>query len=145
MRMRVEINDNNPLMARFWWTNSQGKYRWASVKYEQLSDYYYGCGMLRHTTQTCQDEVQMPEQDPNILAYGPWLVGVRPKNMVTRQASGNEEGTTCRATQGAHRTWSDIMRNTKVTGLWNLSNKQTVIGRPCSVNVVEMDWKWNRG
>lgn len=34
MRMKVDIDVGKPLMVRFWWTNSQGVDRWASIKYE---------------------------------------------------------------------------------------------------------------
>lgn len=33
MRMKVDIDVGKPLMVRFWWTNSKGVDRWASIKY----------------------------------------------------------------------------------------------------------------
>lgn len=58
LRMKVEIDVNVPLMVGFWWTNSQGTERWASIKYERLSDLCYECDTLGHTTQTCKEDVK---------------------------------------------------------------------------------------
>lgn len=39
MRMNVEIDVRNSLMVRFWWINSQGTERRASIKYERFQIY----------------------------------------------------------------------------------------------------------
>lgn len=32
IRMKVEVNIDNPLMSGFWWTNSKGVEQWANIK-----------------------------------------------------------------------------------------------------------------
>lgn len=79
LRIKVEVEVQKPLMAGFWWKNSQGAEKWATIKYERLSDFCYGCGTLGHTTQTCKEEVARAEQNTIAPAYGPWLIGTTPK------------------------------------------------------------------
>lgn len=42
MRVKVEIDVNVPLMEGFWWTTKSGEEKWATIKYERLSDICYG-------------------------------------------------------------------------------------------------------
>lgn len=61
LRMKMEIYVNTPLMVRFWWTNSQGQEKCATIKSKRLFDFFYGCGTLGDITQTCKEEVKMSE------------------------------------------------------------------------------------
>lgn len=90
IRLKVEVEVDKPLMLRFWWTNSQGKEKWASIKYERLSDFCYGCGILGHTTQSCKEDVKQSETNPIAPAYGPWLIGLRPKPSSPRGKQGGK-------------------------------------------------------
>lgn len=67
------VDTEKPLMAEFWWHNSQGNETWANIKHERLSDFCYGCERLGHTTQSCMEEVKISkikEGHPE-----PWLIG----------------------------------------------------------------------
>lgn len=46
MRLKVEVDVKNPLLAEFWWTNSQSDKKGATIKYERLLDFCYGCRVL---------------------------------------------------------------------------------------------------
>lgn len=46
MCIKVDVNVEDPLMSGFWWTNSRSEEQWTSIKYELLSDFYYGCEKL---------------------------------------------------------------------------------------------------
>lgn len=61
MRIKLEVDASQSSFAGFWWTNSKGKENRASIKYERLSDFFYGCCMLGHTMQGCKGEVQLLE------------------------------------------------------------------------------------
>lgn len=50
IRMKTAVSICDPLLAGFWWTNAEGTEKWASMKYERLSDFFYGCGFLGHTS-----------------------------------------------------------------------------------------------
>lgn len=56
-----------------------GREKWATIKYERLSDFYYGCGRLGHTSQHCGEEVVISELNPGFPCYDPWLSSVDPK------------------------------------------------------------------
>lgn len=76
IRMKVEVNNDNPLMPGFWWRNSKGKEQWANIKYERLSDYCYGCGKLEHTTQECREDVIRSEDKLGLPMYEPGISGL---------------------------------------------------------------------
>lgn len=59
--MKVEVNADRPLRDGFWWENSKSRENWASIKYERLSYFCYGCGMLGHMIQICKGKVQISE------------------------------------------------------------------------------------
>lgn len=71
IRMKVEIDTEEPLRAGFWWTDEAGTERWEQVRYERLSDLCYGCGRLCHTTQACSREITLSEVSCNRPMYGP--------------------------------------------------------------------------
>lgn len=49
-RLKVEVNVEKPLLAGFWWINSGDEEQWASIKYERLFDFFYGCRKLGYTS-----------------------------------------------------------------------------------------------
>lgn len=73
IRLKSVVRVCDPLLAGFWWTNAKGVERWAPIKYERLSDLCYGCGCLGHSSQVCNSEVVVSEQDNTMPMYGPWL------------------------------------------------------------------------
>lgn len=87
----MEVNFKNPLLAGFWWWDSEGEEKWATIKYERLSDFCYGCGCLGHTTQACREEVVTSEEDKEKPRYGPWTAGVKPKPLRSRKICGGSK------------------------------------------------------
>lgn len=79
LRIKIEINTDQSLMVGFWWTNMMGQEKWATIKYEGLLDFCYGCGRLGHMSQYCEEEVTMFEQKTGFPLYGPWLQGSIPR------------------------------------------------------------------
>lgn len=53
--IKIEVDMIRSPIAGFCWTNSEGKENQASIKYEKLSYFCYGCGKLGHTTQACKE------------------------------------------------------------------------------------------
>lgn len=70
MRVKVDVEVNNPLMVGFWWTNSQGVEKWV---------------MARPSLRA--------EANPLTPAYGPWLIGARPKFMTSSEKQRGEAAT----------------------------------------------------
>lgn len=52
LRLQVEIDMAEPLVPGFRWVDSRGQDKWASIKYERLTDLCYGCGRIGHTSIT---------------------------------------------------------------------------------------------
>lgn len=57
IHMKLEVNIELPVIAGFWWINSSGEEQCASIKYERLFEFCYGCRRLGHTSQVCREEV----------------------------------------------------------------------------------------
>lgn len=79
LRIKVERDVTVPLSEGIWWTNKSGEEKWATIKYERLSDVCYGCGRLGHTSTNYGEEVRRSEVRPEFPKFGPWLVGTRPR------------------------------------------------------------------
>lgn len=79
LRLKLEIDIAVPLTTGFWWSNAQGENKWASVKFERLSDVYYVCGRLGHTSQQCGEYIVMSELKPDFPLYGPGMSETRPR------------------------------------------------------------------
>lgn len=78
LRLQVDIDIAEPLMSGFKWVDSRGQEKWASIKYERLSDFCYGCGRISHTSNSCNEQVVTDEVHGSPL-YGPWITGARPR------------------------------------------------------------------
>lgn len=69
------------MWAGFEWVKDKGQTKWATFKYERLSDFCYGCGRLGHTSQHFQEEIVIDgKKKPGSPLYGPWIQGIRPTN-----------------------------------------------------------------
>lgn len=110
IRMKSMIQVFDPLLAGFWWTNAKGIERWASIKYERLSDYCFGCGCLGHTSQLCDREIVRSELNNSLPMYGPWLSCARQRRQLgwTQIVGGNSNS--IRPRDPARKTWSEMMR-----------------------------------
>ncbi|OMO90726.1 hypothetical protein COLO4_18925 [Corchorus olitorius] len=73
LRCRVEIDLADPLKDGFWVPCSNGDRRWASLRYEKLSDCCYNCGCIGHSEKMCDEEPVVAIYDPELLRYGPWM------------------------------------------------------------------------
>ncbi|KAH7864429.1 hypothetical protein Vadar_029522 [Vaccinium darrowii] len=72
LRVRVEIDINNPLPKGFWMKGKEGfnKDRWISFKYENLPDYCYACGRVGHDQRSCKNSSR---EEGEKSGYGPDL------------------------------------------------------------------------
>lgn len=109
VRMKTEVNINNPLLAGFQWTNARGEEKWVSIKYERLLDFCYGCGKLGHTSQGCESETVLFEVNPSVPMYGPWLSGTRPRKQTGWYQIGSENHAQRQTIDPNRKSWKDIM------------------------------------
>lgn len=82
LRLLVDIDIAEPLMSGFKWIDSRGQEKWAAIKFERLTNFCYGCGLISHTSNSCIEQVMMDEVHGSPL-YGTWITGARPR-MMTR-------------------------------------------------------------
>lgn len=75
MRIKLELDISSPLTDGFWWTSKSGEEKWATIKYERMSDVCYSCGRLGHTSISCSEGIVMSENKPEFPKYGPWMMG----------------------------------------------------------------------
>ncbi|BFG23567.1 hypothetical protein CerSpe_098410 [Prunus speciosa] len=68
LRVRVEVDTNQPLVAGFWLPRPDGSETWVEYQYERLADFCYRCGRIGHCMDACNFEVS-PEIDAK---YGEW-------------------------------------------------------------------------
>lgn len=92
IHMKVEVNIELPVIAGFWWINSSGEEQWASIKYERLFEFCYGCRRLGHTSQVCREEVTISKVIYEHPMYGSWMTGTKPKPYRESRSGGGIEG-----------------------------------------------------
>lgn len=97
-------------MDGFLWSVSKGQEKWASIKYERLSNFCYGCGRLGHTSSNCAEEVVMSEIKSRFPLYNPWLSGsrLRTNNKWFHIGEGNRQHNIQR--QAHMKSWREVMR-----------------------------------
>lgn len=109
LRVKVELDTTIPLRDGFRWTNSKDDEKWATIRYERLSDYCYGCGRLGHTLPNCEEEVARAESDSQLPRYGPWLTGVRPRTMAKSYRIGGHNITHNPIHDDNRQSWKEVM------------------------------------
>lgn len=116
LRIKTEININEPLQAGFGWVNDKGEEKWATIKYERLSDFCYSCGRLGYTSQHCDEEVIMAKHNPGHPLYGPWLQGTIPSisNRWYNIGGGHRPPTLSR--QSSRKSWKQVMNEARDGG-----------------------------
>ncbi|KAH7863111.1 hypothetical protein Vadar_013459 [Vaccinium darrowii] len=82
LRVRVEINIEQPLIKGFWLRGKteSNRDRWISFKYEKLPDFCYDCGRLGHDYKGCHF---VSKSEGENSGYGPGLRTGRPRKGVT--------------------------------------------------------------
>lgn len=78
LRVRVEINIDQPLPRGFWLRgrNYSNRDRWISFKFEKLSDFCYACGRVGHDNRGCRF---VSKEEGEVSGYGPELRTSRAK------------------------------------------------------------------
>lgn len=110
IRMKCVVRVSEPLLAGFWWTNVKGVEKWASVKFERLSDYCFGCGCLGHSSQVCNKEIVCSEVDNSLPMYGPWLSCARQRRSSGWSQIGGGSRTLNQGRDPPKKTWSEMMK-----------------------------------
>lgn len=54
LRVKVEVNTQNPLLADIWYTRTNGERGRAEIRYERLPDFCFGCGKIGHDERNCK-------------------------------------------------------------------------------------------
>lgn len=111
LRIQVEVNVEVYLVEGFWWTSRSGEEKWATVKYERLSDICYGCGKLGHTSLNYEEGVAISEINPDLPKYGSWLSGTRSRMQTKWYQLGGERQAENQRRGQSKRTWKDVMNS----------------------------------
>lgn len=114
IRLKTKVSIHEKLSAGFWWVNERGQERWASIKYEQLSDFCYGCGCLGNTSQVCQSKIVCSEKDVRRPMYGPWLLCVCQRQQSGWSTIGGGSKLIPPKRDTTRHTWQDMMREGSV-------------------------------
>lgn len=113
LNLKVVVDTEKTLMARFWWQISQGDETWTNIKYERLSDFCYGCGRLGRTTQVCKEEVKISEIKEGHTMYGPWIIRMRPKNKAFAWVVGGRDKGMPKSARSSRRSLYDKMNEVR--------------------------------
>lgn len=73
VRIKVEVDILKPLQAGFWYRQRNGEVGRATIKYERLSEFYFGCGKLGHVERMCNSEITVSDEEDGGPMYGPWI------------------------------------------------------------------------
>lgn len=109
IHFKTEVAISERLPAGFWWVNGRGYERWAHIKYERLSDFYYGCGLLGHTSLVCQSEIVCSEVNGRLPMYGPWLTCARQRRQSGWTTIGGGSKIAPPRRDPNRKTWKDMM------------------------------------
>lgn len=110
MRMKLEIDVADPVSPGFWWTNDRGMDKWAHIRYERLADLCFGCGRLGHTTQTCDKDIVVSEENNKLPMYGPWTSCPRQRKHNSWLKPGMVGPTPRSNRDPTRKTWQDMMK-----------------------------------
>lgn len=78
IRIKSEVRIGKSLLVDLWWMDTKGEDKWASIKYERLPYFCYGCGTLGQTSLNFNKEIVLSEENNRAPMYGPWLSRSRP-------------------------------------------------------------------
>lgn len=109
LRVNVELDTTIPVRDGFWWKNSSGEDKWATISYERLADICYGCGRIGHTSTNCGQEVARAESDQNLPRYRSWLTGDRSRNSTKSYRIGGQDNILKSIREGNMQSWKEIM------------------------------------
>ena len=72
LRIRVEIETEKPLMGGFWVLRGNKGKVWAEVKYEKITDFYFGCGRLGQVLRFCEERGEQYKEGDR-KRFGIWM------------------------------------------------------------------------
>lgn len=132
LRIRVELNVEEPFPVGFTWPNEKGQEKWATFMYERLLDICFGCGRLGHTSQMCDEEIAMDPKNLGRPLFGPWMQGTRPMNHRWHRIGGGH--TKEPPTREPNRqTWRDIMNASRDGARWDSSKGKSTTSADSTV------------
>lgn len=110
LRLKLEINIDDPLKEGFWWSGPSWEDKWAAIMYERLPELCFECGRLGHSSQRCGGELALSQVKLGYPRYGPWMTGPRPR----AKAKSFQVGGGSRHLQPVRdpnkKSWTDLMR-----------------------------------
>lgn len=113
LRILVEVDMEEPLLPGFKWVDSHGKEKWASVRYERLTDICYGCGKIGHNTTSCSEQISLKDSHGDPL-YGSWTSATQPRGISRWVNIGGGNRTTI-SRDIEKKTWREWMKEAAFT------------------------------
>lgn len=110
LRLQIDIDVGTPLMPGFWWTNESGQDKWATIRYERLSDFCFGCGSLGHSALVCNKEIVSSELYPGKPMYGPWTACDRQRKQGARYQIGGSQRAETQKRELGRRSWKEMLQ-----------------------------------
>lgn len=98
----------DPLLLGFKWMDSRGQDKWASIRYERLTDVCYSCGRIGHNSTACTEQPSMDEVN-GIPTYDPWISASRPR-MNTRWVNIGGSSRNNNTRDLGKKTWREMMK-----------------------------------
>ena len=73
LRIKVEIDEEKPLMVGFWDLRKEKGKVWAEIKYEKITDFYFRCGRIGHVVRYCEENGDLDVVGERKRRFGLWM------------------------------------------------------------------------